>query len=67
MDLYTVAKIINSQSKKKEDIMNNVIIYDGNNHTDFISYLLNKYLNFNLINQITGNVMIKEMMITVFI
>ena len=47
--------------------MNNVIIYDGNNHTDFISYLLNKYLNFNLINQITGNVMIKEMMITVFI
>ena len=61
MDLYTVAKIINSQSKRKEDIMNNVIIYAGNNHTDFISYLLNKYLNFNLINQITGKCYNKEL------
>ena len=47
MDFYTIARIIKSKNK-------NIIIYAGNDHTERIIYILNKYFVFEVKKQILG-------------
>ena len=47
MDFYTMARIIKSKMK-------NIIIYAGQNHTERIIFILNKYFGFNVKKQILG-------------
>ena len=53
MDFYTIARIIKSKNK-------NIIIYAGNEHTERIIYILNKYFVFEVKKQILGNCYIKS-------
>ena len=53
MDFYTIARIIKSKNK-------NIIIYAGNDHTERIIYILNKYFVFKVKQQILGNCYIKS-------
>ena len=53
MDFYTIARIIKSKNK-------NIIIYTGNDHTERIIYILNKYFVFEVKKQILGNCYIKS-------
>jgi len=48
MDFYTIAIIIKSDMK-------NVIIYVGLNHSEIIIYIFNKYLNFNIKQEVIGS------------
>jgi len=48
MDFYTIARIIKSDMK-------NVIIYVGLNHSERIIYIFNKYLNFNIKQEVIGS------------
>jgi hypothetical protein len=52
MDFYTIARIIKSKNK-------NIIIYAGNDHTERIIYILNKYFVFEVKKQILGNCYVK--------
>ena len=47
MDFYTMERIIKSKMK-------NIIIYAGQNHTERIIFILNKYFGFNVKKQILG-------------
>ena len=53
MDFYTIARIIKSKNK-------NIIIYAGNDHTERIIYILNKYFVFEVKKQILGNCYINK-------
>ena len=54
MDFYTIARIIKLNLK-------NVIIYAGNNHTDNIIFILNKYFGFNIEKKIIGKCNLKTL------